>query len=198
MKIVGLSREVGLWIDQDLSPAARSKAFASFAETDIAQIRQANARATGRPSPVEVFVDGRRGAPLASVRPDGVIVAEFDIIADAVTWIADELKKRSPVLKGRYRDNHVLLANNAHVNPAGRLPEAEEYVFLSPTPYARKIEMGKMQMRVKDTDRVYQRVNAAARRRFSNIARINFTYRPAFVRGSRKSERAPAITIRPR
>lgn len=198
MTVTGLSREIGLWIDQDLSPAARSKAFASFAAADIERIRRSNAQATGRPSPVEVFVDGRRGAPLTSVRPNGVIVAEFDLIGDAVTWIAEELHKRSPVLTGRYRGNHVLLANNAHVDPAGPLPEAEEYVFLNPTPYARRIEMGKMTMRVRDTDHVYERVADAARRLFSDLASIRFTYRPAFVRGRKNSERVPAITIRPR
>jgi hypothetical protein len=119
-------------------------------------------------------VDGRKGAALESVKPDGIIVTEFSLIDDVLEWIGDMLVKGSPVKTGRYSESHILFADGVEVEPGAALPEAEEYVYLNVQPYARKIERG---LSPQAPDGVYEGVAAMARSRFSNIARIRFTFR---------------------
>lgn len=191
----------------DLSPAEQSKVFAQFAQDQIDQAKATNRQVLGRDPKLTVTVDGRDNAPLASVRPNGVIVAEFKLIEDVLIWIGDQLEKHSPVKSGRYRSSHVLLADGVEVDRRGNIPHAEEYVFINTQPYARKIESGSSS---RAPQGVYQAV-ASLSRRFGNVAKVSFSYRvPLFgavqswaQSGSRGSssraewkQRQPAIIVR--
>jgi hypothetical protein len=53
------------------------------------------------------------------------------------------LRQHSPVLTGRYRASHVLFADGVAVDPEKATDTAaNEWVFISTVPYARKIERG--------------------------------------------------------
>ena len=49
--------------------------------------RQQNKQALGVVPPYKTYVDGREGAPLASVKPDGIIRVEFQLVNEALAWI---------------------------------------------------------------------------------------------------------------
>ena len=116
--------------------------LAAFAAETIEEAKQQNKQVLGVVPPYEVFVDGREGAPLTSVKPDGVIRAEFQLVNEALAWISTQLQIHSPVLTGHYAKSHELFADGVDTENPNAAPPAEEYVFINTQPYARKIERG--------------------------------------------------------
>ena len=172
-KLSPFSRAIEVFVSDLKDPKAKSARLAKFAEEGIADIRKHNRTVTGSDSPYEVTVDGRRGAPLASVKPDGVIVAEFDLVQEVLEWIGEQLLFDSPYLTGRYQRSHRLFADNAEVTP-GNIPEATEYAFVNLQPYARKIERGQSDQA---PEGIYEAIAVTANKRFGNLARIRFSFR---------------------
>lgn len=208
-RIEPIDRDIALLIDGELSPEARSAVLAEYAEEQIAEVRDQNAQVLGQVPDYETIVDGRRGARPAAVRPDGVIVAEYDLLLELFAWIGAQLITHSPRRSGRYAASHILLADGVEIDPNGVTPDAAEYVFVNAQPYARKIEDG---LSSQAPDGVYQAVAAVANRRFGNIARAMFGYRELssgavsawasgrFARSRSQAQarlRQPAIIIRP-
>lgn len=199
-KVDPIDRDLQLLFAQDLSPQARSKQLAEFAAESIEDAKETNRRVLGVVPPHTITVDGKEGAPLASVRPDGIIRAEFELVNEALAWINTQLQMHSPVLSGRYAKSHELFADGVDTENPNAAPPAQEYVFLNIQPYARKIERGQSSQA---PDGVYQAVATLARRRFGNVARIDFSYRTAIggaVVGGRAGDRSdmrnPAIIVR--
>lgn len=187
IRIEPLARDVQVLIG-DLEGEAASEVFAEFAEGEIDDAKEINASVLGRVPPYKVFVDGKEGAPLESVRPDGVIVAEFELVSDVLIWISEQLTKFSPVLSGRYQRSHELFADGKLVSAIDQLiPLADQYVFVNTVPYARKIERGSSSQA---PDGVYQGVASLAQRRFGNIARSSYTFATL-----PEGERNPAIVV---
>ena len=200
VRIQPISRELELLKNEALGPKARSAMLAAFAAEAIAEAAQQNAKVLGRVPPYDVYVDGSEGAPLTSVKPEGTIRAEFQLVNEALAWILEQLQKHSPVLTGRYASSHELFADGTDVGNPNAAPEAEEYVFLNTQRYARKIERGQSPQA---PDGVYQAVATLAQRRFGNVAKITFSYRTAIGgdiiggrAGDRSDMRNPAIIVR--
>ena len=199
-RIQPLSQSLSIIVRDSLSPAARSKVAADFARDQLRQAQAQNARVLGREPEFQQFVDGSAGKPLEQVNPDrGRIIFEFDIAQDIVPAILAALESFSPVLSGAYRKSHMLFADGRQVLPGEPVPAAQELVFLNPLPYSRKIEMGKMKMKVSGTDAVYQQAQRAAASRFGNIANIRFSYRSpigtAQTGKAGRASRVPAIVV---
>lgn len=201
-RVQSIERDVALIMDQDLSPRSQSMLLATFAAEQISEARETNRQILGRIPRTTIAVDGREGAALESVRPDGMIVAEFDLFNDVLAWIADQLETHSPFRTGRFRKHNTLFADGIETQVGAVLPDAQEFVFINTTPYARKIERGQSSQA---PDGVFQAVATLARRRFGNVARISFSYRTAiegtFVGGrlgDRSDQRNPAIIVRVR
>jgi hypothetical protein len=173
-RIETFDRDVELILSSALSPQARSQKLADYAKRELAKAETRNKRALGYVPPHETFVDGRQGAPVETVQPDGTVIYEFSLIETALEVIAQMLIKASPVLKGDYRASIALYADGDEVPPGARPPPASEYSFVSSVPYARKIERG---LSNQAPDGVFEVVAALASRRFGNIARIRFGYR---------------------
>lgn len=199
-KVDPIDRDVALIFAQDLSPKARSAMLAEVAGDMIDEAKEANRRVLGAVPPLTITVDGREGAPLASVKPDGTIRGEFELVNEALAWISTQLQMHSPVLSGRYAKSHELFAGGVDTENPNAAPPAEEYVFINIQPYARKIERGQSSQA---PDGVYQAVATLAQRRFGNVAKITFGYRTAIGgglvggrKGDRASERNPAIIVR--
>ena len=200
VRIQPISRELELFMKEDLGPKARSAMLAAFAAEAIAEAAQQNAKVLGRVPPYDVYVDGREGAPLTSVKPEGTIRAEFQLVNEALAWIATQLQMHSPVRTGRYAKSHELFADGVDTENPNAAPPAAEYVFLNIQPYARKIERGQSPQA---PDGVYQAVATLAQRRFGNVAKITFSYRTAIGgdiiggrAGDRSDMRNPAIIVR--
>lgn len=199
-RIEPIDRDIELMLSEDLSPAAQSKQFAVFAQEQITDARETNLQVLGRLPRETIAVDGRVGASLDSVRPDGVILAEFQLFDDVLIWIADQLDKHSPVLTGRFKKNNTLFADGVETQVGSKLPDAQEFVFTNTLPYTRKIERGQSSQA---PDGVFQVVATLAQRRFGNVAKITFGYRTAlggaFIggrAGDRSDQRNPAIIVR--
>lgn len=173
-RIGNFRQEVKFLVSKTMSREARQKLAATMARKLLADAQEKNKAALGSVPSHEQFVDGRKNAPLESVNPDrGTIVFEFQLVRDVLAWIGEQLVLNSPVLTGRYQRSHILLADKKEVLPGEEVPEAEEYVFVSTVPYARKIERG---LSDQAPDGVYDVVADMAKRRFGNIANIRFTY----------------------
>lgn len=186
-----IDRDIQLMISQELSAQAQARVFAQMAEHQIAEAKTTNRRVLGRDPRVRVTVDGKEGAPLSSVRPNGVVVAEFELLTDVLAWIGEQLVLHSPIKSGRYSRSHVLFADGSEITIGAKIPEAQVYTFSNTQPYARKLERGASS---EAPDGVYQAVAVLARRRFGNIAKIGFTYVAPFG-GRARSSRQPAVTV---
>lgn len=199
------TREVALIVDDMTSPKKRSAMLATFAREEIAVTKSRNEAAIGRTiRKPRVTVDGRRDAALGTVKPDGTIVAEFNIETNALRWVLRELEQISPTLTGAYQDSHVVYADGVELQLGSNddLPEAAEFVIASDLPYARKLDpQDSLPARSKQAPQgVYAVIAAVAAKRFEGEAAIRFTFRDAPVKGKGGGGgemRQPAIVIRP-
>jgi hypothetical protein len=196
VKLEPLSQDIKLFVNEMLSPQAQSKAIAEFARGEIDAADRVNASALGRAPKKTVTVDGSRNAPLESVKPTGVIIAEWDLFVGVFSEVHALLVQRSPKVSGAYIRGHKLFADGTEIGITNNPPPANEYAFVNIVPYARKIEIGKTQAGrdfvIQVPNRIYERTAQDARSRFGNIAKVSFSYR-SVTGGSR----APAIIIKP-
>jgi hypothetical protein len=185
-RIDSIATDISLIVDQSLSPAAQQMAVANYATDQIKQADTKNQRVLGRVPPKTITVDGRRGASLEQVRAvGGSIIVEWELMTDVLVWIGNTLRDRSPVVSGAYRDSHTLYADGVEIEVGAEIPGGvSELVFLSPLPYARKLEIGKTESGrdfvVQVPNRIYERTAEDANSRFGNIAKISMTYRAPF------------------
>jgi len=168
-----IDRDIAVALASDLSPAARSATLAEFAREALAEAESENAAALGAVPPYDTFVDGSEGKSEDQVSPDGVIVYQFRLIGDVLTFIDEQLIAASPVKSGRYQRSHTLYADGTETDPGNPAP-ASEYVFLNLQPYARKIERG---MSPAAPEGVYEGVAQLASGRFGNIAKVSYAFR---------------------
>jgi hypothetical protein len=187
-RVEPLVRDIDLMTRDDLGAKGKSALLAAYALEAINDAAAQNKQALGAVPPYDIYVDGTEGAALTSVKPDGVIRAEFHLFGDVLAWIATQLETHSPVLTGRYAKSHELFADGTQLDNPNNPPPADEYVFTNIQPYARKIERGKSSQA---PDGVYQAVATLAQRRFGNVAKITFSYRTVIG-----GERNPAIIVR--
>lgn len=189
-------------------PEAMSRLIANTARTLIDEADTKNAAAAGRILAKKVHVDGRVNAPLESVKPDGVILAQWDALEAVVAYAMDILILNSPFghndprpgHPGLYSKSHILFADGEKVEftESGRLPEADVYTILNTVPYARKIERGLSKMA---PDGVYMVTAAMVAQRFGRVAKVGFRYiAPTFgdisTWAQQKSARTMAKNIR--
>lgn len=191
-----MSNELALFardVQAAFTPAARSRDVATFARGALALAQIANRAALGRVPSHRVYVDGRAGAALETVKPNGgTIEFEFDLIDPAILrWISEKLHEFSPVRSGRYQRSHILLADGVEIDPAGEIPGAREFLFINSQPYSKAIERGLSPQR---PDGVYQAVAILASRK-SNLD-IQFGYRPLVDVGEKWTGAQPAIIVK--
>lgn len=190
-RIESFDRDIAFIVAEELSPEAQSAALAGFAREAIAEAEASNAATFGQTPTYDLIVDGRRNGALESVRPDGVVVAEFELLMDLFTWVGAQLVIASPRKTGRYAQSHAFFVDGREVQLSRSVPAGADYAFVNVQPYSRKIERG---LSSQAPDGVYQAVASMAARRFGNIARAYFDYRA--VAGGGRESRSPAIIIR--
>jgi hypothetical protein len=128
-------------IDRDLivrltgTATQRSAMLADFARDKLAEGEEQNRLVLGRVPPHTTYVDQMLGVSEDSVKPDGVIVYEFELSSDALQWIGEQLQVHSPIGSGRdphpglYMRSHTLFADGTEVPEGSAIPQAGEYVF---------------------------------------------------------------------
>ncbi|MCB1499714.1 MAG: hypothetical protein KDK07_07965 [Bauldia sp.] len=203
-RVEPLDRDIAILVDETLSPAAQSRAVATFARAQLAAAQDVNRRVLGRIPPHQTFVDGVARGDVDAVKPQGRIVYEFELVDDVLVFIGYELRAVSPVRSGRYRDSHSLFADGVEVPIGGAIPVAREYVFLSAVAYARKIEgsPSRRPLSRQAPKGVYAITAAKASARFGNLARIRFAFQTPVggalaggVAGNKSAGRVPAIVV---
>jgi len=122
-------------------------------------------------------VDGVAGAREEQVKAGGIIRYRYDRLGQVVQFAMETLFELSPVLSGEYRSAHMLFIDGVAAANLKDWDGSGEIVITNPVPYARKIEVGNMTMRVPGSDRVYQQAEQTVKRRYGNQARISFTFR---------------------
>lgn len=178
------------------------QALAALGKREHAKVMKDNPR----PSRFIRTVDGVRGAREEQVRPDGTIIYVYPRLDEVVQAALDTLFDLSPVLSGAYRMNHRLFVNSVEARNLADWDGQGDIIISNSMPYSRKIELGKMIMRVPGSDHVYEQAEFTLQQRFGNQARIFFTYRGLMGgsvltsrQGGNKSEyRYPALEIRER
>lgn len=153
------------------------------------------------PRPVSFvrIVDGREGAAEETVRPAGVIVYRYPRLEMVAQFAMETLYDLSPVgppERGHYRDAHTLVVEGVAVTNLKRWRSGQEIVITNLMPYARKIEVGAMTMRVPGSARVYQQARRKVMARYGNLARVEFTYRAFAGSGGDAKLRYPCLVIR--
>lgn len=189
-------RTTELAVQAGADPAKAARRVAIFHRTAVAEAREQNRRVLGTSPPGEVTtVDGKRGAPLESVKLDGGRISTLFptyLIGEILEYIDFLLISRSPIGPeggaGTYNRSHRLFADGTETDPATPKLDANEWVFISTLPYSRKIERGQGKS---PKEGVYQGAAALANQKFGNIARIRFTFDDVAGTG-----RFPAIRIR--
>jgi hypothetical protein len=177
VKLDQIDRDLRLYVGNAFWNSARSQMLADFAKESFEQARIHNERLLGTDLRSKRWVDGVFDRDEYSVRPDGTIVYEFQIIADIIAFIEEQLEIHSPVgasrdtHSGLYKRTHTVFADGSEVALGPTIPAAREYTFVSVQPYARKIERGES---TQAPHGVYEVTAHEASKRFGNVARIEY------------------------
>lgn len=143
----------------------------------IATVRREHLKimeADPRPTSFTRIIDGVRGAPLEQVKR--IAVFEYPRLDVVAQFALETLFDKSPVLTGDYRNAHTLFLDGVAVHNLQGWRPGSVVVISNFLPYSRKVEIGKMKMRVPGTDHVYQQAEQIVRARFGNLANVRFTY----------------------
>ena len=122
--------------------ARTAQGRAAAARRVLRQAQEINRRALGAVPGHDTFVDGRPSTALETVRPDGTVIFQFELVNDVVAFCWKMLAEESPVKTGRYRASHRLYADGVEVASPEQTAGAGEIVILPVVSYARTIERG--------------------------------------------------------
>lgn len=112
------------------------------------------------------YVNGVRDAEEETVRIPGPIYYEFSYWREVIDFALAALAKKSPFKRGTYKSSFVVMVGSQAMRPDAEIAADEEVTIVNTTPYARKIEVGHMTMRVPGTDAVFRQVRSQVVRRF--------------------------------
>jgi hypothetical protein len=160
-----------------------SQRIAQAARTGRAEIVDENKARRGIAPTVISAVDGDQAKRFEDVKPSGQIVLLFDYRAEIVKALFDELKARSPVSSGAYRDSHFVQLDGAGLDPL-TVPTTEQIknttriTVTNPVHYAQRLEAGK---RADGTPfvrqvapHIFESAMKAVRSEFSGVAKFTF------------------------
>jgi hypothetical protein len=138
-------RTIGQWVKDATIKAAETALMAEVAK--------------GFDNKPVVVTDGMPRRDYHAVKPFGRI--EFirrPQMAEAVLWALDMLRKRSPVLTGRYVQSHVVMLNGAEItgdvkSALQNVKDGDRVQIVNTQPYAKKIEGRKARSRGRGANR---------------------------------------------
>lgn len=153
----------------DLQPEVINRELAKFAKEELAKAIDSKEGS----SIYTRYVGGREGAPEESVRVPEAVVYEFSWWQPVIAFALDALRKRSPVLTGRYQNTHVVMIGSQIVSPDVQIASGEEVMIVNVQPYARVLEVGNVKVRAPG-DGIYQATRMVVQRQFGKAVDIRF------------------------
>lgn len=158
----------------------------AIAKKENERIMNADPRPTGE----IITVDGVVGAPIDSLKFGGTIDFKYSRGNDIAQFALETLRGLSPVGSGddphpgQYRDSHVLYLNGQAVADLSSYQSGDDAYIMNLLPYARKIEVGHMAMKVPGSDHVYQQAAQVVNSRKANLGRVRFEFRNGGAAGA--------------
>lgn len=128
----------------DKLPEQAKEAMVQAALTRKAQVESEQSSRAGVKPTVTMVVDGVKNAPLNTVKPNGVILLDWNYLQEAVLVTVGYLRRHGPVLKGDWKRAISVEVGERWVDPTAPIPAdaKEAFVFVN-VPYARRLEIGK-------------------------------------------------------
>lgn len=181
-------RELRL-VTADLEPQSIARLLAQTARKALAEVQAEGIF----PERYERAVNGRIGASEDSVQPPGPITYTANWLPEVAAYALAFAMERSPVRSGRFKKSWFVMVDGRETRDLESIPDEAECIITNDQPYARKIEVGAMQMRVPPG--VAQDTRQAVLRRFGNIVTAQVRFIPLAVgyalrRGSQRKGRA--------
>jgi hypothetical protein len=113
--------------------------LAAFAKSELRRVI-----AEGIASPIyERYVNGIHGAPEESVKIPNGILYTFSNWPLVINAALAELKKRSPVVSGRYANSFIVIVDDHVVSDFAAIAASAEVIITNFQPYVRKLENGR-------------------------------------------------------
>lgn len=192
-------QQTSVFINQNLSPEARSAFLAKTAREGVADL-VASSRA---PPNYTRVVDGAVGAPESSVKPDGVIGYRFQYLGEIAAFALAFLQGRSPsghgaggsrMYRSAYRDSFYLgLARGTgepgrfvqarQFNPLTMGADVAEITIGNLQPYSRLLDVqfaGQRRVRYSVPPGIFEDAVRAVNQRFGNQVTARRAYRQKF------------------
>jgi hypothetical protein len=205
-RLKGGEQRFEIAVKRGTDPKVAAAAIARFHRERVVEAQAHNRKIISSEAAIREItaVDGRRGAPLESVKIDGgsiVTLLPF-AVREILEYIDALLVIRSPVKTGAYQRNHRLFAGGVETDPENPNLDVKEWIFVNDRPYARKIERGQGSA---PDDGVYEGAAALAMKKFGAFAYIRFTFQGIAEAGGRAGGmqskeklvlRYPAIRVR--
>jgi len=161
--------------------AARALLMKAAEAEKVRVIREQTARSGVAPT-LEVVVDGKRGAPFASVAADGMILLEWGYVREVAFAALQALRKAGPRESGDWGRTLTILSDGIQVNAAAYIPHlAREVHVVATQPYARRLEIGKTKRGdpfvLDDEDyKLVERTALRLRSVYRQVAKVAFAY----------------------
>lgn len=177
---------------------ARVGSLAQFQRFVVATAKREHSRIMNsdpKPAGFKRYVDGVLNIPEEKVKPLGIILYEYQRLDLVVQFAMETLFDKSPVLSGAYRNGHTIFLNGAPVSNLKNWKSGDDLVISNYLPYARKIELGKMTMRVPGTDHVYAQSIKIVNGRYGNVVKVFFSYRNITLGAGKSGIRYPAMVF---
>lgn len=120
-----------------IAPGAVNKALAEFARSELKK-----AQAAGAGKSYQLYVNGHLADSEDQVIAPGPIVYQFSLWNEIVTYALSELRRRSPVRSGRFRNSFIILVDGKIVPDGREIVASSEVIITNYQPYIRKAEAG--------------------------------------------------------
>ena len=194
-----LNRQVLLRVQAATEQAAQ-RALAAEVHRQLDRVK-----AESRPSGIETWTDGRKGAPVEQIRASGVFHAELHYVREVAEAALAILDDASPVDSGAYIEAHHVYLDGARVSDLDGIETASRIIVTNTVEYARVIEVGRgkrvpwsKQPQV-PKDGVYRSAARTLARRLGNVCNIRFGWVGADesneTGSTSSSNRFPALII---
>lgn len=131
-------------------------------------------RSGDAPANFRRFVNGREGVSEEQVNPPGPIVYEFSWLPEITEYGLAFWKERAPKESGDYARSVIVLVNGRQTSNFTAIAPDAEVVIVATVPYARKVEVGAMKMRVPPG--IAQDTRQAILRRFGNVVQAEVRF----------------------
>ncbi len=168
-RISSFAKDVAL-ATAGIAPQALNSALAAFARQELQ-----NAIHSGEGSSrYDKYVNGRFGADENTVVAPGPIFYEFHWWNEIIEYAIEVLQKRSPVKSGRFKNSWFPMVNGIVQTNIADIPIEATVLIVNNQPYARKIEVGFMEMSVPHL--VVEDAMSTFKQRFGNVVQARKTF----------------------